>query len=127
MISFGKPFYFWYPSPFPGGYHQRHSHVVAPYWTDNDIHRGGEVYYETFIRGRSESEDTILDKVNQYIGLNTEQNFSGTFMILAEWRDVHHYPHGSCSLCYFLRRYPSMRSFMNQVWLVMGLMTMYVS
>ena len=64
--------------------------------------------------------------MNHYLGLNTEQNFSGIFMILAEWRDVHPYPHGSCYLCDFLRRFPSMRSFMNQVWFVVGLMTISV-
>ena len=116
MISFGRPFYFWYPSPFPGNYYQRRSYVVAPYWTDNDIRRSGEVYYETFVKGRSKSEDNALNKLNQYLRTNTEQHFSGTFMILAEWQEVHPYPHGSCYLCHFLRRYPSLRSFMSQVY-----------
>ena len=115
MISFSRPFYLYYPSPFPGHYYLRQFFVVAPYWADHDLRIDGHVYYETFNRGRSEYDDNVLDMVNRYLRLNTDQNFSGTFMILAEWQDVHPYPHGSCYLCFLIRRYPSIRNFVNQV------------
>ena len=50
------------------------------------------------LRGRNHNDDSVLQRVNDYLG-STEiapSNFSGTFMILAEWNDVHPYPHGSC-------------------------------
>lgn len=89
---------------------------MAPYYSDNDIRRSGEVYYDVFRRGSSTSDNIILDTVNHYIRLKTNEDFSGTFMILAEWRDVHPYPHGSCYLCYYLRNNPSFRAFLNQVY-----------
>ena len=126
MISFTRPFQHWIPSPFPGHIYQRFFYIVAPYYSDNDIRRSGEVYYEIFRRGRSRNDNIILDKVNLYLRLKTNEDFSGTFMILAEWRDVHPYPHGSCSLCYFIRRYPSLRAILNQVCIALHICSVYI-
>ena len=115
MISFSKPFHKWYPSPFPGHYYQRRFYVVAPYWADHDIRKSGEVYYETFEKGKSKTDDVVLDEVNRYVSLNTEQYFTGTFMILAEWQNVHPYPHGSYDFYDIIKSYPTIRSFINQV------------
>ena len=115
MISFSKPFHYWYPTPFPGHYYQRRFYVVAPFWADHDIRKSGEVYYEAFKRGRSKSDNVVLSEVNQYISLTTEQSFVGTFMILAEWQNIHPYPHGSCDFYDILKNYPTTRSFINQV------------
>jgi len=117
IISFSKPFYFWWPSPFPGYYYLRRFYVVAPYWSDNDIRRDGEVSYEIFQKGRSSYDDMMLDTVNYYLNVNmiSQTNFFGSFMILAEWRGVHSYPHGSYYFYYFLQYYPSLRSFTDQV------------
>ena len=101
--------------PFPGRYYQRRFYVVAPFWADHDIRKMGEVYYEVLKKGRSRSEDAVLNEVNQYVSLSTEQSFVGTFMILAEWRNVHPYPHGSCDFYDILENYPTTRSFINQV------------
>ena len=114
MISFSRPFYYWYPSPFPGYYYLRRFYVVAPYWADHDIRRDGEVYYETFEKGRSINDDNVLNIVNRYITVNRLSDFTGIFMILAEWKDVHPYPYGSD---YFIRNYPGIRDFTKQVFL----------
>ena len=115
VISFSRPFYYWYPYPFPGNYYLRRFYVVAPYWADHDIRREGEVCYETFHRGRSTTENSVLDRVSRYLRMNTMSDFSGTFMILAEWRNVHPYPHGSRYFNFFEKYYPFIRSFTNQV------------
>ena len=116
MISFSRPFYYWYPSPFPGNYYLRRFYVVAPYWADHDIRRDGNVFYETFERGRSRIDNNILDNVNRYLRLNNEaENFTGTFMILARWQDVHPYPHGTNNSHYFESFYPSIKTFTSQV------------
>ena len=117
MISFSRPFYYWYPSPFPGYYYLRRFYVVAPYWADHDIRRKGSVSYETFERGKSRNDDYILNRVNDYLRSSdmAPLNFSGTFMILAEWNGVHPYPHGSGYLYYFEFYYPSIRDFIQQV------------
>jgi len=88
---------------------------VAPYWSDHDIRREGEVSYEIFEKGRSSYGDMLLDRVNTYLAANVMTNFTGTFMILAEWKDVHPYPHGSGSFDFFEIYYPSIRSFTSQV------------
>ena len=117
MISFSRPFYYWYPSPFPGYYYLRRFYVVAPYWADHDIRRGGSVSYETFVRGRSQNDDSILMTVTDYLRSTNmaSPDFSGTFMILAEWDGVHPYPHGSDYLYYFARYYRSIIDFIVQV------------
>ena len=90
---------------------------MAPYWADHDIRRDGNVFYEMFERGRSGNDNNVLESVNRYLRLNNlTQNFSGTFMILAEWRDVHPYPHGSRYFYYFEKYYPSIRTYTNQVY-----------
>ena len=115
VISFSRPFFYWWPSPFPGFFYLRRFYVVAPYWSDHDIRREGEVSYETFERGRSEYDDMLLGRVNTYLNANMMTNFTGTFMILAEWREVHPYPHGSNSFSYFEIYYPFITDFTNQV------------
>ena len=112
VISFSRPFFYWWPSPFPGFFYLRRFYVVAPYWSDHDIRGEGEVSYETFEKGRSDHDDMLLDRVNTYLNANMMTNFTGTFMILAEWRDVHPYPHGSNS---FEIYYPFITDFTNQV------------
>lgn len=89
---------------------------MAPYWTDHDIRKRGEIYYDTLQKGRTKNGDIVLDEVNRYVRLNTEQQFTGTFMILAEWRGVHPYPHGSCNYYDIIKSYPSTRSFINKVY-----------
>ena len=117
MISFSRPFYYWYPSLFPGYYYLRRFYVVAPYWADHDIRRDGNVFYETFERGRSRNDDVVLDTVSHFLRLNNEAlSFSGTFMILAEWQDVHPYPHGSSYSYYFETINPSIGTFTNKVY-----------
>ena len=117
MISFTRPFYYWYPSSFPGYYYLRRFYVVAPYWADHDIRSDGNVLYQTYKRGSSLYDDITLDRVNEYLRFSNQSSpeFSGTFMILAEWNGVHPYPHGSRYLFYFFRYYPSLREFINQV------------
>ena len=117
MISFSRPFYYWYSSLFPGYYYLRRFYVVAPYWADYDIRRDGNVFYETFERGRSRYDDVVLDTVSHFLRLNNEAlSFSGTFMILAEWQGVHPYPHGSSYSYYFETINPSIGTFTNKVY-----------
>ena len=88
---------------------------MAPYWTDNDIRRDGEVYYEALIKGQNKNDDSVLNRVNHYIALNADPDFIGTFMILAEWQNVHPYPYSSNYYYYFQWYYPSIRTFTKQV------------
>lgn len=84
------------PQPFPGTTSNvRDAHVIAPYWSDNDLRKEGNVTYEVF----EFNTDTngVLSTVNNFImeefGNNT--NFVGVYMILVEWNTVHPFPHGA--------------------------------
>ena len=112
MISFSRPFYYYYPSPFPGFFYLRRFYVVAPYWADHDIRRDGNVSYEIFERSQN---DSLFIRVNEFLQLKTNSNFSGSFMIMAEWRGVHPYPHGSGDFNYFETFYPSIATFTDKV------------
>ena len=91
----------WNPEPFPGNTLSsvRKFHVVAPYWSDNDIRREGEVSYGVFqLQATGPYGDQLLDEVSSHIReRNISSDFKGTFMILAEWKGVHPYPHGGSS------------------------------
>ena len=74
--------------------------VVAPYWSDNDIILEGSVIYEVFQSESSPVENMTLAMVNDFIEdvlADESSNFQGTYMILAEWRGVHPFPHSDSS------------------------------
>ena len=76
----------------------RLAHVIAPYWSDNDIRREGNVSYEVFeFQNTGTYGDEVLTIVNNYImeEYGNSTNFVGVYMILAEWNAVHPWPHGS--------------------------------
>lgn len=62
---------------------------MAPYWADNDIRLAGNVSYEVHA-GSTGHLRTVSDFVGAEVGIN----FTGTWMLLAEWSEVHPYPHG---------------------------------
>lgn len=96
VISFGTPFFLFIPEAFPGSIN---IDVVAPYWSDNDIRREGSVKYEVLQAGNSLREDMLLATVSDFITetLGNMTTFKGSYMILAEWNNVHSFPHGSSS------------------------------
>ena len=91
VISFSSPFNSPTPVPFPVS---SNIHVVAPYWSDNDIRQRGSVIYEVFQSGDSAYGDSLLATVSDFIkdNFNNDSNFQGTYMILVEWNGVHPFP-----------------------------------
>lgn len=66
--------------------HSPSSHVVAPFWAENDIsHRVGHVAYEVH---DSETSATYLSLVSAFISGHQQLHFNGTWMLLAEWNSV---------------------------------------
>ena len=41
------------------------------------------------------SDNSTISEVSSFISQATNSSFSGVWMLVAEWRDVHPYPHGS--------------------------------
>lgn len=106
----------WRPEPFPGASNGvRFAHVIAPYWSDNDIRREGNVSYEVFeFQKTGTYGDEVLTIVNNYImeQYGNSTNFVGVYMILAEWNAVHPFPHGSDNSLS-----SSIASFVNKVYI----------
>lgn len=107
-FSFQEPWKFSHPNRFPTNYFAtRMRHVLAPFWTDNDIRREGTIRYVAIERGISYPGDIIINEtavyVNDYIIINEttsgedEKLFEPKWMLVAQWDGVHPYPHGSDS------------------------------
>jgi hypothetical protein len=69
--------------------------VLAPFWSDVDLRVAGNASWE--IHTTAESQDLIND-VSIFIQENTaSSDFSGSWMMIAYWEDVHPFPHGAGS------------------------------
>ena len=75
------------------------SNVIAPFWSDNDIRKGGFVRYLALSRGDSEEGDEMMDLAVTYLQQNNgvSNAFRGTWMLVAQWDKVHPHPHGESS------------------------------
>ena len=95
MISFGSPFTFYQPSQFPTSNSTiNSSYVVAPYWSDVDNRKAGQIRYQVFEATNRDSNASI-SRVNGFISQAVNETFNGLWMLVAEWRDVHPYPHAA--------------------------------
>ena len=62
------------------------ANMVAPFWASNDIiSRTGSISYEVH---NSVSSGGYLEQVSSFISQSQQVRFEGTWMIVAEWRDV---------------------------------------
>ena len=110
IISFGSGWPYAFPSPFPTTFFPtRNSYVVAPFWSDNDIQLEGDVLYEVHERD-SDASIQLLDYVSHFIVWWAGNDFSGCWMLVAQWDNVHPYPH---ALFPFLD--PETQAFVSQV------------
>lgn len=101
VISFDEPWAFSHPNRFPTTYvHSRLGHALAPFWSDNDIRKEGDVRYVA-IEGNSAPDDggniffEASNFVNRRFVAEDEPSFVPTWMLVAQWDHVHPYPHGS--------------------------------
>ena len=100
MISFSEPIYRANTVPFPDG--APGAYVVAPYWDDVDIRIAGTISYEVHSRrGNNPGSNQLLDEVSSFVEDSIGQSFQGSWMLVAEWKEVHPWPHGSPSLSPF--------------------------
>ena len=118
MISFDKPFHLWHPHQFPSNDPLVNSaNIVAPYWSDNDIRSSGNVSYGSFQYGDSDEGNHLLGYISSYIRAfypNASQ-FEANYMIIAEWDQVHPFPHSSSNLTNIVSNNPSINEFIEMV------------
>lgn len=114
IISFEEPWYFWYPQTFPTtSSRTRDRFVVAPFWADHDIRLEGEVTYQTYYFLDRDS-NAALEYVSAFIRNQSDaaESFSGRWMLVAQWTDVHPYPHGDQ---FYFTLTPSYQNFTDSV------------
>ena len=91
IISFGAGWTSRLPQLFPTTNNiTKNAYVIAPFWSDNDLTLAGNVTYQV-----EEFSSDQLTSASAFITDTTNTNFSGTWMLVAQWNGVHPYPHGS--------------------------------
>ena len=118
MISFGRPFRLWHPCQFPSNDPLVNSaNILAPYWSDNDIRSSGNVSYGSFQYGDSVEGNNLLLYISLYIRefYPNASQFQGNYMIIADWDQVHPFPHGSSNLTNIVSNNPSINEFIEKV------------
>ena len=97
IISFGIEFPHFSAALFPTENAETYfDFAVAPYWTDNDARLYGQVSWEMYSTGDRADTDNIIQTVNDFINVNTnETNFAGNFIFVGNWKEMHPYPAGA--------------------------------
>ena len=89
FFSFSEPFYEEIPEQFPGNTADvAASYLVAPFWDDIDLRRRGNIFYEVHT---SNSSPGLLSQVSNFVSNGL---FSGTWMLVTQWDQVHSWPDG---------------------------------
>lgn len=89
VISFEQPFTHHIPSLFPSDLTFISSaYLLAPFWSDVDISFYGSIFYEVHATPSS----PLLSQVNEFISNYTETDFTGRWMLVAQWDEVHQFP-----------------------------------
>ena len=79
------------PQLFPSDQNRiKNGYVIAPFWSNNDLTLAGNVTYQV-----EKFSSDQLTSASAFIRDTTNTNFSGTWMLVAQWNGVHPYPHGS--------------------------------
>ncbi len=95
VISFDQPFNATSQMLFPSEQGSVfYSYVLAPYWSNIDTRLAGRVQYETYRYGESDDVNRRFDFTNAVIVSELNPAFSGNWMMLVNWENVHPYPHG---------------------------------
>ena len=82
-LSFDKVFTDYESFEFPG---LGHVTLLAPFFCDIDISKGtGRISYEVHKVSQSEA---VFAEVNRIVREKMNTEFSGTWLLVAEWRDV---------------------------------------
>lgn len=96
IFSFSEPFYSPIPRRFPSTSSSvARAYLVAPYWDDIDIRIAGNISYEVHSRnGDDLGSNQLLKTISNFVEESTSQSFNATWLLVAEWKEVHPWPHG---------------------------------
>ena len=89
VVSFGDSFSTFRTSLFPTEKaHSFYAYVVAPFWSDIDISRLGQISWEILTPGVSSYGDRYFSMVSQFIRNTQGVAFEGSWMMLVNYDEV---------------------------------------
>ncbi len=99
-FSFTDPWMFSHPNRFPTTFiPTRQGHVLSPFWSDIDIRRAGTVRYVAITRDSSGIGDMIMEQATAYVNerfiSEDDSSYQPNWILVAQWDEVHPYPHGA--------------------------------
>ena len=63
---------------------------------DNDARLNGRVSWEFYSTGETSDTDATISEINTFLNMNTnETDFSGDFVFISFWEEMHPYPAGA--------------------------------
>ncbi len=92
-------------SPVPFNATDTLEYIVAPFWSDINTRTVGSVSYEVHTNKTSLS---LLHRVSKYIRQREQNEFSGTWMLVAEWNRIES-PGRLCYTVYYYSDYNYIR------------------
>lgn len=99
-LSFDKVFTDYVTFEFPG---DGHVTLVAPFFTDIDISKGtGSITYEVHTPKNSEA---LFSGINAVINDQMKTNFTGSWLIVAEWKNVPEFGGSKYIVCFLLHMF----------------------
>ena len=81
FFSFGREAHLHNPVLFPESV--LYNHLVAPYWVNSDIRQSGRIYYEVH-----STLTGLVSTVNNFIQQEDDEDFIGTWMMVATFNEV---------------------------------------
>ena len=66
---------------------------MAPFWADVDNRKSGEITYQVY-DAINPNTIPMINNVSKFVSETVNKQFTGCWMLLVEWRDVHPFPHG---------------------------------
>jgi fibulin 1/2 len=90
-ISFDRAFASPYPTRFPGFIH---TSLVAPFWSDVDIRKEGNVFYNVYLDTKSSYIERATHEVRRF---SRSGSFTARWVLVVTWDRVPNYPDGSGS------------------------------
>ena len=89
VISFGEHFPLYSPELLPGTTAAVHyAYLVAPYWVDGDLRRGGNITWEVLVAGSSSVADDYLTQVSEFVEDQQNTTFVGNWLMIVNFNKI---------------------------------------
>ena len=89
VISFGEHFPLYSPELLPGTTAIVHfAYLLAPFWVDGDLRRGGNITWEILVAGSGGLADEYIEQVSEFINERENASFVGTWLMIVHFDSI---------------------------------------